>query len=141
MRFVSVKSREPQVISAIHTARHGYIKNRTACMSRIGSLLLEFGIALSTGHSVMKELFNSLAQQKQELPGLLIQELMELHLYYLLNDNIEKQDKKLKQLVETNPVGQLLKTIPGIGDMTASLCIANISRPRISKVEETWLHG
>ena len=128
MRFVSVKSEEAQVISAIHTARHGYIKDQTACMSRIGYLLLEFGISLPTGHSVMKQLFNWLAQQKQVLPGLLMQELMELHEYYLfLNDNIEKQDKKLKQLVETNPVGQLLKTIPGIGDMTASLCIANIS--------------
>jgi transposase len=96
-------------------------------MSRIGSLLLEFGIALPTGHSVMKQLFNWLAQQRRELPMLLMQELMELHEYYLfLNGNIEKQDKKLKQLVETKAIGQLLKTIPGIGDMTASLCLANI---------------
>ena len=57
-----------------------------------------------------------------------MQELTELHEYYLLlNENIDRQDKKLKQLVETNPIGQLLKTIPGVGDMTASLCIANIS--------------
>lgn len=96
-------------------------------MSRIGALLLEFGVALPTAHSVMKQLFNWLAQQRQELPGLLMQELAELHDYYLfLNESIEKQDKKLKQLVESNPIGQLLKTIPGIGDMTASLCIANI---------------
>ena len=128
MRFVSVKSEDAQVISAIHKARQGYIKDRTACMSRIGSLLLEFGIALPTGHSVMKQLFNWLAQQPQKLPSLLMQELMELHEYYLfLYNSIEKQDKKLKQLVDTNPIGQLLKTIPGIGDMTASLCIANIS--------------
>ena len=128
MRFVSVKSEEAQVISAIHKARHGYVKDRTACMSRIGSLLLEFGIALPTGHSVMKQLFNWLSQQPQKLPVQLMEELMELHEYYLLlNGNIERQDKKLKQLVDTNPIGQLLKTIPGIGDMTASLCIANIS--------------
>ena len=57
-----------------------------------------------------------------------MQELVELHEHYLLlNANIEKQDKKLKQLVEGDPVAQLLKTIPGIGDMTASLCLANIS--------------
>ena len=114
MRFVSVKSEEAQVISAIHKARHGYIKDRTACMSRIGALLLEFGVALPTGHSVMKQLFNWLAQQKQKIPGLLMKEMME-------------PVKQWKQLVETNPIGQLLKTIPGIGDMTASLCIANIS--------------
>lgn len=114
MRFVSVKSEEAQVISAIHKARHGYVKDRTACMSRIGALLLEFGISLPTGHSVMKQLFNWLAQQRQPLPPLLMQELVELHEHYLhLNSNIEKQDKKLKQLVE--------------GDMTTSLCLANIS--------------
>ena len=123
MRFVSVKSEQAQIISAIHKARHGYIKDRTACMSRIGALLLEFGVALPTGHSVMKQLFSWLAQQRQALPALLMQELVELHEHYLLlNSNIEKQDKKLKQLVEGDPVAQLLKTIPGIGDMTASLC-------------------
>jgi len=57
MRFVSVKSEEAQVISAIHKARHGYIKDRTACMSRVGALLLELGIGLPTSHSVMKQLF------------------------------------------------------------------------------------
>lgn len=128
MRFVSVKSEQAQIISAIHKARQGYIKDRTACMSRIGALLLEFGVALPTGHSVMKQLFSWLAQQRQTLPALLMQELVELHEHYLLlNSNIEKQDKKLKQLVEGDPVAQLLKTIPGIGDMTASLCLANIS--------------
>ena len=121
-------SEQAQIISAIHKARCGYIKDRTACMSRIGALLLEFGIALPTGHRVMKQLFNGLAQQRQALPTLLMQELVELHEYYrFLNANIEKQDKKLKQQVEAEPVGQLLKTIPGIGDMTASLCLANIS--------------
>ena len=128
MRFVSLKSEQAQIISAIHKARHGYIKDRTACMSRIGALLLEFGVALPTGHSVMKQLLSWLAQQRQPLPPLLMQELVELHEHYLLlNANIEKQDKKLKQLVEGDPVAQLLKTIPGIGDMTASLCLANIS--------------
>lgn len=128
MRFVSVKSEEAQLISAIHKVRQGYIKDRTACMSRIGALLLEFGIALPRGHSVMKQLFSWLAQQRETLPSLMMQELVALHEYYLLlNDCIDKQDAKLKQLTETDPIGQLLKTIPGIGDMTASLCIANIS--------------
>lgn len=128
MRFVSVKSEQAQVISAIHKSRQGYVKERTACMSRIGALLLEFGLSLPRGHSTMKKLFIWLAQQKTTLPSLLMQELMELHEYYvLLNGRIESQDNKLKQLVAHDPVGQLLKTIPGIGDMTASLCLAYIS--------------
>ncbi|CAA0347645.1 conserved hypothetical protein [Alteromonas alvinellae] len=55
-----------------------------------------------------------------------MQELTDLHEYYpLLNENIDKQDKKLKHLVETIPIGLLLKAIPG--GMTASLCSAHIS--------------
>ena len=128
MRFVSVKSEQAQVISALHKTRHGYVKERTACMSRIGSLVLEFGMSLPTGHSTMKKLFNWLAQQKASLAPLLMQELVELHEHYLrLNERIEHQDNKLKQLVTNDPIGQLLKTIPGIGDMTASLCLAHIS--------------
>ena len=128
MRFVSVKTEEAQVISSIHRIRQGYIKERTACMSRIGSLLLEFGFSLPKGHSKMKKLFSWLASQHSELPPTLMHELIGLHEYYLeLNERITQQDKKLSQIVEDNLLGKLLKTIPGIGDMTASLCIANIS--------------
>lgn len=127
MRFVPVKSEQAQTISAIHNSRQGYVKERTACMSRIGALLLEFGISLPQGHSTMKKLFNWLGQQTEKLPPLLIQELIELHDYYLLlNERIDTQDNKLKQLTSDSELGQLLKTIPGIGDMTASYCLATI---------------
>lgn len=127
MRFVAIKSEQAQTISAIHKSRQGYVKERTACMSRIGALLLEFGISLPQGHSTMRKLFNWLSQQTETLPPLLMQELIEQHDYYLLlNERIETQDNKLKQLTADSALGQLLKTIPGIGDMTASYCIATI---------------
>lgn len=127
MRFVSVKSEQAQTLSAIHKSRQGYVKERTACMSRIGALLLEFGISLPQGHSTMKKLFNWLGQQTETLPPLLVQELIEQHDYYvLLNERIETQDSKLKHLTSESELGQLLKTIPGIGDMTASYCLATI---------------
>ena len=46
MRFVSVKTEHAQVISAVHRIRSGFIKERTACMSRVGAIRLEFGISL-----------------------------------------------------------------------------------------------
>lgn len=128
MRFVSVKSEDAQVISCIHRIRQGYVKERTVCMNRIGSLLLEFGISLPKGHCKMRGLFSWLALQKCPLPPMLLQELVGQHEYYLLlSTRIDEQNKKLIQLVEQDPLGALLKTIPGVGDMTASLCIANIS--------------
>ncbi|MGR2884714.1 transposase, partial [Vibrio vulnificus] len=72
MRFVSVKSEEAQVISAIHRVREGYVKERTACMSRIGAVLLEFGLSFPRGHAKMKALFQWLAEQDVELPQSLI---------------------------------------------------------------------
>jgi len=125
MRFVEVKSEQAQVIGAIHRIRSGYIKERTACMCRIGSLLLEFGISLPTGHSIMKRLFAWLATQRQSVPPMLMEELIELHEHYSdLNTRIDRQDRKLARLVKNHQDGELLKTIPGIGDLTASQCLS-----------------
>jgi transposase len=75
MRFVAVKTEAAQLMSAVHRVRQGYIKERTACMSRIGALLLEFGVSLPRGHSVMKRLFQWLAEHAGKLPAPLITEL------------------------------------------------------------------
>ena len=98
MRFVSPKTEEQQVIAVCHRVRDGYVKERTAVMSRIGAVLLEFGLSLPTGHKTMKELFFWLAKQTHtELPPLLIRELEVMHSDYLrLNSRIVEQDKKLK---------------------------------------------
>ncbi|MBC7006814.1 IS110 family transposase [Photobacterium sp. BZF1] len=130
MRFVAVKSEEAQIIATIHRVRDGFIKERTACMSRISAILLEFGLSLPTGHAKMKSLFQWLADQKQPLPPFFTRELQALHEHYsYLNEQIKRQDKKLSQYVETNELAQLLKSVPGIGDLTASLCLADISSP------------
>lgn len=127
MRFVEVKSEQAQIIAVIHRIRSGYVKERTACMSRVGSILLEFGLSLPRGYGVMKRLFFWLGQQKQSVPHPLLEELVELHDYYLLlSDRIASQDRKLTQLVKNSETGQLLKSIPGIGDLTAAQCLSEL---------------
>ena len=56
MRLSSVKTESAQVASTIRKIRSGYIRERTACMNRIGSILLEFGISSSKGHANIKGL-------------------------------------------------------------------------------------
>lgn len=127
MRFVEVKSEQAQIIGAMQRIRSGYVKERTACMSRIGALLLEFGISLRQGHAVMKRLFSWLAEQPASLPPLLLEELQGLHGHYsALNERIQQQENKLIQLVQADENGRLLKTIPGVGDLTASQCLADL---------------
>lgn len=127
MRFVPVKSENAQVQAAIHRLREGFIAERTACMSRIGALLLEFGLSLPVGHSRMKKLFQWLANQSVELPKALLLELQVAHDHYLyLNDRIAAQDNKICEAVKQDERCQLLKSIPGVGDLTASQVIMEV---------------
>lgn len=46
MRFVPIKTAEQQAILALHRARQGFVKARTAQANQLRSLLAEFGIVL-----------------------------------------------------------------------------------------------
>ena len=54
-------------------------------------------------------------------------ELHEAYEHYLyLNDRIAAQDRKIKQQISQDERCQLLKTVPGIGDMIASMTVTEI---------------
>jgi len=128
MRFVSIKTESSQVISVIQRLRSSYLKDRTACMSRIGSILLEFDMSFPKSHAKMKAIFQWIAEHGEPIPPMLLLELRDHHDYYLkLNQLILTQDKKLKDIVDHDERAQLLKTIPGVGNLTASRCLSDIS--------------
>ena len=144
MRFVPVKSEEAQSLAVCHRLREGFVADRTAYMSRIGAILLEFGLALPVGHSTMKRLFAWLATQHTvTLPIMLFQELQIAHDHYLyLNEKITEQDRKIIAQVKADKRCQLLKTIPGVGDMTASqvvMEVGNAQQFRNGRDMAAWL--
>ncbi len=49
MRFVPVKNIEQQAVLALHRARHGFVKARTAQANQIRGLLAEFGLIIPKG--------------------------------------------------------------------------------------------
>ena len=128
MRFVPIKSESAQSIAACHRIREAFVAERTACMSRIGALLLEFGLSLPVGHKRMKELFFWLARQRNvSLPKGFILELQVAHDHYLyLNERVDQQDQKIKQWVKLDDACQLLLTIPGVGYLTASQVVMEV---------------
>jgi transposase len=131
MRFVSPKSEQAQLGIVVRKIRSGYIKERTACMNRIGSALLEFGVSFPRGHHHMKNLFQWLADREESVPPLLILELrQQLDYYNLLNQWIKQQEDKLLELNKNNELNGLLQSIPGIGPMTAACCISVVGSPR-----------
>lgn len=127
MSFVAVKNESDQALAACHRLREGFVAERTATMSRIGALLLEFGFALPKGHKTMKELFFWLMKKQAELPEALMCELQVAHQHYLyLNTRIAEQEQKIKTQVKQDERCQRLKTIPGIGDMIASQLVIEV---------------
>lgn len=64
------------------------------------------------------------------LPESLLGELVSIHKHYkYLSELVKAQDSKLQTVVNNNESAQLLKTIPGVGDLTSTLCVADISSP------------
>jgi len=49
MRFVPVKHVEQQAVLALHRARQGFVKARTAQANQIRGLLAEFGLVVPQG--------------------------------------------------------------------------------------------
>ena len=49
MRFVAVKTAPMQAVLALHRARHGFVRARTAQANQIRGLLAEFGMVIATG--------------------------------------------------------------------------------------------
>ena len=135
MRFVPVKSETAQIMAVCHRLREGFVAERTSCMSRIGAFLLEFGLSFPKGHAAMKRLFSWLAAQKGvELPAGLLSELNVAYEHYLyLNDRIAEQDCKIKSHVKQDARCQLLKSVPGIGDMVASQTVMEVGNAYVFK--------
>ena len=135
MRFVAVKSESAQIMAVCHRLRDAFVAERTACMSRIGAFLLEFGVSLPKGHATMKRLFSWLAAQKGvNLPSVLLTELNLAYEHYCyLNDRIAEQDRKIKAQVNQDERCQLLKTVPGIGDMVASQTVMEVGNAQAFK--------
>lgn len=130
MRFVSPKTELAQVCTVVRKIRTGYIRERTACMNRIGSILLEFGISFPRGHHNMKNLFQYLANNKEPVPPMLILELRDqLDHYNQLNTWIKEQEKKLVNLLKDDELLSLLQSVPGVGPMTASCCLSAVVNP------------
>lgn len=128
MRFVPIKTIEQQSTLALHSARQGLIKARTAQINQIRALMGEFGWVSSQGpHQLLTNLPAQLEQARETLPAVFI-ELIELLREQLLSlsERIETITRLIAQAIRNDPVAQRLQTIPGIGPLSASALAASV---------------
>ena len=128
MRFVPIKDTEQQGILAVHRARQGFVRARTAQGNQIRGLLAEYGIVIPQGiHNIAKRLPGILEDADNGLPGIFRQ------LVQTLGEHLNQLDQQVDELGEVilawykeNEDSRKLAEIPGIGPITATALVATI---------------
>ena len=128
MRFVPIKDVEQQALLALHRARQGFVKARTAQSNQIRGLLAEFGLIVPQGISHLATRVPELLEDaSNELPGpfrLLLQRLMD-HL-----KELDRQASELEAQIiswhRDSALSRKLAAVPGIGPITASALVATV---------------
>ena len=132
MRFVAIKTPEQQALLALHRARAGFVKARTAQANQMRGLLGEFGLVIPPG----------MAHLQQGLPVLLedaengLPAAMRALLWRLLEQlkALDRQAAELEAEIlawhKQNETSRRLAEIPGIGPLGASALVASIGEVR-----------
>ena len=135
MRFVPIKQSEQQALLALHRARQGFVKARTAQGNQLRGLLAEFGITIPQGISKLFERLPAVLEDAENgLPGMMRE------LVYRLADHLRQLDRQAKELElqiewwhRENESSRRLAAIPGIGPITATALVASIGDARAFK--------
>ena len=128
MRFVPVKTAPMQAVLAVHRARQGFVRARTAQANQIRGLLAEFGIVIPKGiWHIPKRLPEILEDGENGLPGMM-RELLQR-----LGENLKDMERQVGELErqimlwhrDSEP-SRKLEAIAGIGPITASAFVATV---------------
>jgi len=128
MRFVAVKTVEQQSFLSLHRARDLLVRQRTQLINGLRGMVAEFGVYIAKGLArIIDFAENILAGEVLDLPDIanevihnMCEHLMALHA------RIRWYENRLKQVAKEDARVRLLRTIPGVGAVTASAIIASI---------------
>ncbi|KVT17053.1 hypothetical protein WT24_03485 [Burkholderia sp. MSMB1078WGS] len=128
MRFVPIKNVDQQAVLALHRARQGFVRARTAQANQMRGLLGEFGLVMPWGiTSIAQHVPQLIEDASNELPGsfrLLIQRLTD-HLKEL-DRQVAEIETQINAWHHASDASRRLAEIPCIGPITASALVASI---------------
>jgi transposase len=132
MRFVPIKSVDQQVLLAIHRARQGFVKARTAQANQIRGLLAEFGIVVPRGvrflvqkmPGILEDAENGLPDVSRELFARLFGHFREL------DRQMKELELQIKAWHRQSTASLRLEAIPGLGPLSASAVVASVGNAR-----------
>lgn len=127
---VPVKTLEQQALTSLHRLRSAYVADRTARINTVRGILREFGHAIPQGARtfVARARF---ALDDEELPEDLRVELgRALDEIEALRHKARELSSRIGAIGDQMPEVQHLRTIPGIGVLTATALVAFVGEPR-----------
>lgn len=128
MRFVSIKTKAQMDIQATHRIRSFYLKQRTGLMNMMRGLLLEQGIAIPKGQAALvhklRELLSPENKSISEVNKATFQKLYDD--LKALNKQVQHYTSVLISLSEQDEHCKQIKTLPGVGPITATALVAKI---------------
>src|SRR3989338_8964210 len=128
MRFVPVKTAEQQAILAVHRARQGFVKARTACANQIRGLVAEFGIVMPKGLAhIAKRVPGILEDAENGLPETMrpLVERLATHLK-ALDRQVSELEAQIQAWHRQSATSRQIEKIPGIGPITANALLASV---------------
>ena len=132
MRFVPIKNGEQQAVLALHRARQGFVKARTAQANQIRGLLAEYGLVIPQGiGQIATHLPDILEDGENGLPGVFRQLIDRLGTHLkALDRQVHELEEQIQAWHRTNEASRKLADIPGVGPITASALVASIGDAR-----------
>ena len=128
MRFVTVKSPEQQAVLALHRVRDLIVRQRTQVVNMLRGVLAEFGIVVrqGAGHAITFAR-RCLEGTEEGLPDLVREVVTNLcHQLVALHRRVLWYGRQLNRAAAHDERVSRLRTIPGVGPITASAIIASI---------------
>ncbi len=128
MRFVPIKTIDQQSVLAMHRARQGFVKARTAQANQIRGLVAEFGLVVPKGitniASRVPELIEDASMQLTGSFRILIDRLLEF--LKVLDTQVDDLEVQIKAWHRGSEVSKRLEKVPGIDPLTASAIAATV---------------
>src|SRR6056297_979209 len=134
MRFVAVESAETQGRAVAFRTHRCLVRQRTRLIDPLRGHLAEFGLVATKGPASLKVLENALADESSEPPGP-VREMGAIHLERIGRraEVVERLADEPEAASKTDATSRRLRTIPGIGPVTAGAVAA--SAPDLDRFE------
>ena len=128
VRPVPVKSETQQALAALHRLRSMWLAARTVRINTVRGLLREFGLIMPIGaHHVVPHVATLLEDADSAVPGLLRPALADATTDIReIEARLRAIEHQLESVASENVVVRQLRTIPGIGLLTATALVATV---------------